>query len=219
MTYMSNVDSDRELDAVAKTNATWLRVLIDWHLVEPMPGAFNWGYVDHWVNGARQRGLNVLGVIAYTPDWARAPGSYFSAPPVDPPTYAAFAAKVVQRYGDRVISWELWNEPNVALFFGDVPDRAARYTQLLKAAYPAIKAVQPHSTVVAAGLSRAWAPDDPPTFVNAMYQLGAKGSFDAMAMHPYVYPNGLAIDDHNGWSDVETVRQLMVDNGDAAKKG
>jgi hypothetical protein len=46
MTYMSNIDADRELDAVAKTSATWLRVLIDWQLVEPMPGAFNWGYVD-----------------------------------------------------------------------------------------------------------------------------------------------------------------------------
>jgi polysaccharide biosynthesis protein PslG len=50
------------------------------------------------------------------------------------------------------------------------------------------------------------------------FSVGAKGSFDAMAMHPYVYPNGLAIDDHNGWSDVERVRQLMVDNGDGAKK-
>ena len=106
MTYMSNVDADRELDAVAKTGATWLRVLIDWHLVEPMPGAFNWGYVDHWVDGARQRGLNVLGLIAYTPDWARAPGSYFSAPPVDTSTFAAFAAKVVQRYGDRATNWD-----------------------------------------------------------------------------------------------------------------
>src|SRR5262249_1926393 len=34
----------------------------------------------------------------------------------------------------------------------------------------------------------------------------------------YVYPSGLAVDDHNGWSDVERVRQLMVDNGDGAKK-
>ncbi|WP_110315007.1 cellulase family glycosylhydrolase [Mycolicibacterium moriokaense] len=218
MTYMSTADADGELDAAAKTNATWLRVLIDWHLVEPMPGAFDWGYVDHWINGARQRGLNVLGVIAYTPDWARAPGSYFTAPPIDPNAFATFAKKVVQRYRDRVSDWEIWNEPNVPLFFGDVPDRAARYTELLKAAYPAIKASQPNSTVVVAGLSPAWAPDDPPTFVNAMYQLGAKGSFDAMAMHPYVYPNGLAGDDRNGWSDVERVHQLMVDNGDGGKK-
>jgi GH35 family endo-1,4-beta-xylanase len=218
MTYMSNIDADRELDAAAKTNASWLRVLIDWHLVEPMPGAFNWGYVDHWVNGARKRGLKVLGLIAYTPDWARAPGSYFSAPPLDPNTFAAFAEKVVQRYRDRIADWEIWNEPNVPLFFGQVPDRAARYTELLKVTYPAIKASQPDSTVIAAGLSRAWAPDDPPAFVNSMYELGVKGSFDAMAMHPYVYPNGLATDDHNGWSDVEKVHRLMVDNGDGGKK-
>ncbi|MBP1820602.1 hypothetical protein [Mycobacterium sp. OAE908] len=218
MTYMSTVDADRELDAAAKTNASWLRVLIDWHLVEPMPGAFNWGYVDHWVNGARQRGLKVLGLIAYTPDWARTPGSYFSAPPIDPNTFAAFAEKVVQRYRDRVSDWEIWNEPNVPLFFGQIPDRAARYTELLKVAYPAIKASQPDSTVIAAGLSRAWAPDDPPAFVKSMYELGAKGSFDAMAMHPYVYPNGLAVDDHNGWSDVERVHELMIDNGDGGKK-
>ena len=218
MTYMSDVDADRELDAAAKTKATWLRVLISWNVVEPMPGAFNWGYVDHWINGARQRGLNVLGVIAYTPDWARPPGSDFTAPPIDPNTFAAFAGKVVQRYRDRVRDWEIWNEPNVPVFFGDVPDRAARYTELLKAAYPAIKGSQPESTVVAAGLSPSEAPDDPPTFVNAMYQLGAKRSFDAIAMHPYVFPNGLAVDDHNGWSDVERVRQLMLDNGDGGKK-
>src|SRR5215218_2047382 len=68
MTYMSNIAADRELDAAAKTTASWLRVLIDWHLVEPMPGAFNWGYVDHWITGALSRGLKVLGLITYTPD-------------------------------------------------------------------------------------------------------------------------------------------------------
>jgi polysaccharide biosynthesis protein PslG len=218
MTWMSDVDADRELNAAARTGATWLRVLIDWHIVEPMPGAFNWGYVDHWINGARQRGMNVLGLIAYTPDWARAPGSYFSAPPVDPSTYGAFAAKVAQRYGDRVSNWEIWNEPNLPLFFGFTDNRPERYTELLKVAYPAIKAVQPNSTVIAGGLSPAFEPDAPPPFVNAMYAAGAKGSFDAMAMHPYVFPGGLAADSQNGWSDVERVHQLMIDNGDGAKK-
>jgi hypothetical protein len=218
MTWMSVVDADRELDAAAQTGATWLRVLIDWHLVEPLPGAFDWGYVDHWINGALARGMKVLGLIAYTPDWARAPGSYFSAPPLVPALYASFATKVVERYGDRVSDWEIWNEPNVPIFFGNFDNRAARYTDLLKAAYPAIKTVQPNSTVVAAGMSRAWAPDAPPIFINDMYALGAKGSFDALAMHPYVYPAGLAVDDHNGWSDVERVRQIMIANGDRDKK-
>jgi GH35 family endo-1,4-beta-xylanase len=218
MTWMSRIEADRELDAVADTGATWLRVLIDWSRVEPMPGAFDWGYVDYWINGARQRDLKVLGLIAYTPEWARAPGAYFSAPPVAPAVFASFAAKVVQRYGDRVSNWEIWNEPNVPIFFGYTENRAAGYTDLLKAAYPAIKAVQPKSTVVAAGLSRAWPPDAPPIFVREMYALGAKPFFDALAMHPYVYPAGLGADDHNGWSDVERVRQIMLENQDNGKR-
>ncbi|MGE2724615.1 family 1 glycosylhydrolase [Mycolicibacterium pulveris] len=218
MTWMSDMDADRELDAVARTGATWLRVFVDWNRIEPMPGAYDWGYLDHWVNGATERGLKVLAMVSYTPDWARTPGSYFSAPPVEPAVFASFLSTVVKRYGDRISSWEVWNEPNVPIFFGYLDDRAARYTELLKAAYPAIKAVQPHSTVLAAGMSRAFAPDAPPTFVEAMYALGAKGFFDAIAMHPYVYPAGLAVDDHNGWSDVERVRQLMIDNGDGGKK-
>ncbi|MGV0643251.1 beta-galactosidase [Mycolicibacterium sp. XJ2546] len=218
MTWMSDMDADRELDAVARTGAEWLRVFVDWNRIEPMPGAYDWGYLDHWVNGAVSRGLKVLAMVAYTPDWARTPGSYFSAPPVEPAVFASFLSTLVKRYGDRVSSWEVWNEPNVPIFFGHLDDRAARYTELLKAAYPAIKAAQPHSTVLAAGMSRAYAPDAPPTFVEAMYELGAKDFFDAMAMHPYVYPAGLAVDDHNGWSDVERVRQLMIDNGDGRKK-
>jgi polysaccharide biosynthesis protein PslG len=217
MTWMSAADADRELDTAAKTNATWMRVLIDWHIVEPMPGAFNWGYVDHWIDGALARGMNVLGLIAYTPDWARVPGSYFSAPPVDPNLYAGFAQKVVERYGDRVSNWEIWNEPNLPLFFGFVDNRADRYTDILKAAYPAIKAVQPNSTVISAGLSPSPEPDAPPTFVNEMYADGAKGYFDAMAMHPYVFPGGLTVDATN-WRDVEVVHQIMVDNGDGDKK-
>lgn len=218
MTWMSPMDADRELDAVARTGATWLRVFVDWSRIEPMPGAYDWGYLDHWIDGAVSRGLQVLAMVSYTPEWGRTSGSYFSAPPVDPALLASFLTTLVKRYGDRVSSWEVWNEPNVPLFFGYLDDRAARYTALLKAAYPAIKAVQPHSTVLAAGMSRAFAPDAPPTFVEAMYALGAGGFFDAMAMHPYVYPAGLGIDDHNGWSDVERVRQLMVDNGDGGKK-
>jgi polysaccharide biosynthesis protein PslG len=219
MTWMSTVEADRELDAVARTGASWFRALIDWNLIEPMPGAFDWGYIDYWVNGALSRGLRVLGVIAYTPEWARQPGTDFTGPPVDPAVFASFATKVVERYGDRVSSWEIWNEPNVPWFFGNSDNRAAEYTQLLKAAYPAIKAVQPNGTVVSAGLSPALEPDwSPPAFVNGMYASGAKGYFDAMAMHPYVFPHGLAVDVHNGWSDVELVRQIMIDNQDGTKK-
>ncbi|MBF4192795.1 family 1 glycosylhydrolase [Mycolicibacterium phlei] len=218
MTWMSWDEAEGELDVMARTGASWLRVFIDWSRVEPMPGAYNWGYVDHWINGALDRGIRVLGLIGYSPDWARAPGVYFTGPPTDPEVFASFVKTVVKRFGDRVSNWEIWNEPNLPLFWGYLGDRAEGYTELLKAAYPAVKEVQPHSTVIAGGLSPAFAPDAPPTFVAEMYERGAKGYFDAMAMHPYVFPHGLQADTLNGWSDVERVRALMVANGDGDKK-
>src|SRR5690349_17580560 len=137
MTWMSDINADRELDAAARAGATWIRVLISWDKVEPMPGAFDWGHVDHWINGTLARGMKVLGVIAYTPDWARLPGSDYSATPFATALFATFAAKVAQRYGDRVSNWEIWNELNVPYFFGYLENRAAPNTDVLKATYPA----------------------------------------------------------------------------------
>lgn len=216
--WMSAQDADRELDAAALTNARWLRVHVDWHAVEKVKGEYDWGYVDHWIDGARARGMRVLGLITNTPDWAKAPGTALYAPPTDAADYAAFAAAVAKRYRDRVTDWELWNEPNLPRFLGFAESRAAVYVGLLKAAYPAIKAVQPNSTVISAGLSPAVGVDGPANFLNDMYVNGAKGYFDAIAMHPYVFPAGLAADPDNAWSDLARAHDVMTLNGDGDKK-
>ena len=72
--------------------------------------------------------------------------------------------------------------------------------------------------MVAAGLSPLAGPDSPPGFLQQMYDAGAKGSFDAAAAHPYVFPGGLAADSNNGWSDVLRMHDVMVANGDGGKK-
>ena len=211
--WMSPQDADRELDAVAKTGARWLRVHIDWHAVEKERGKFDWAYVDRWVNGARQRGLTVLGLIVNSPEWAREPGAPMYAPPAKTADYADFVTAVVKRYQARIRDWEIWNEPNLPRFFGFSDLRPAGYVALLKAAYPAIKLVQPNSTVIVAGLSPAVGVDAPPNFLNDMYIAGAKGSFDAIAMHPYVYPGGIVADLSHGWSDVARVHDVMTAHG------
>jgi hypothetical protein len=218
MTWLSADDVNRELDAVAATSGTWLRVLIPWSQIEPRKGTFDWGHTDLVVNAAAAHELRVLGVIAYAPDWAHPGGSSVTSPPDDAMDYGTFAAAVAQRYGGRVSNWQLWNEPNLPEFFGDSASNAARYTDLVKAAYSAIKAVQPGSTVVLAGLSRLLGDESPPAFLDRMYAAGARGSFDAAAAHPYVFPGGIAADSDNGWSDVGRLHDVMVANGDGDKK-
>ena len=225
--FYSFADTDRELDAVAKTGASWLRVLVDWSNIESTKGQYNWGYLDNIVNSARSRGLRVLGVIAFTPVWARPQAInslLWTVPPANAQDYADFSAQVARRYGDRVSDWEMWNEPNLPTFFGLVLDNvAARYTELLKAAYPAIKAVQPGATVVAAGLSPSPGTAKPPQFLQQMYDQGAGGFFDAAAAHPYVPPDGINGDGAdswggNGWVDVPAMHDVMAAHGDGGKK-
>jgi hypothetical protein len=107
---------------------------------------------------------------------------------VDPATFAQFAVAVVQRYHGKVSHWEIWNEPNLPLFWGKSDINAAAYTELLKGAYTAIKGVQPDGTVIAAGLSRSLEDGAPPIFLNAMYTASVTGYFDAAAMHPMSFP-------------------------------
>jgi polysaccharide biosynthesis protein PslG len=216
--WMTPEDANRELDAVAETGAQWLRVHIDWHFIEPVRGQFNWSYADRWINGARDRGLKILGLIVNTPDWARAPDAPLYAPAENLGDFGDFVTAVVKRYQKRITDWEIWNEPNLPRFMGFVDVRPRRYVDLLKTAYPAVKAIQPHGNVIAAGLSPALGVDAPPNFVNDMYIAGAKGFFDALAMHPYVYPGGIAADPSNSWSDVARVHDVMTVHGDGDKK-
>lgn len=222
---------ERELDAVSQTRAEWLRVLVAWNEIEPRPGDYRWYVLDRIVRRARAHGLKVLLNVLGTPAWA-IDGVFFTAPPRDPADLGRFMGKLATRY--RAAQYEIWNEPNLALFFGLglAQQTLPRYVPMLRASYRAIKKVQPDATVIASGLARG---QDgllgiaPPTFVQGLYDRGADRWFDAVALHPYLFNDGvsptygpghdgMAADPDQGWSDVARVRRIMVENGDRAKK-
>lgn len=217
----SAADNNRELDAVAKTGASWIRLLVDWSAVERTKGQYDWGYVDNMVNTAASHGLRVLGVIGYTPLWVRPQGAQMlfpTSPPRDLAAWSGFVTAAAQRYAGRINAWEVWNEPNLTQFMGFIGDRPQHYVDIIKAAYPAIKSAAPGATVVAAGLSPSDGPDSPPRFMQKLYDAGIGGFFDAAAAHPYVFPGGMAADSQHGWSDVARLHDVLAAHGDGGKK-
>jgi hypothetical protein len=120
--------------------------------------------------------------------------------------------------------WEIWNEPNQWYWWKPAPSPSG-YTRLLRYAYGAIKAADPGATVIAAGLAPA--PDasdgsqiNGETFVRRMYDAGARGYFDALAMHPYNYPvEPMYPHPMNAFSSTTpAIHEVMVSRGDGAKK-
>lgn len=217
-----------ELDGIVAAGAAWIRVDFDWWKIQPYAGSWDWAVTDHVVTEARARGLQVLGMVGYTPPWARPAGTTDKHPPSNPADYANFARGVAEHYAPMgVHTFEIWNEPNMSMFFQPVPS-PSKYTALLKAAYPAIKAVDPGATVISGGLSPA--PDSPSgqqiapvTFLEGVYAAGGRGFFDAVGHHPSNYPH-MPLTYQPDYNDnafggvTPVLHQTMVDNGDGAKR-
>jgi polysaccharide biosynthesis protein PslG len=227
---LSNAELARYLDEVEASGAKWLRVGLYWCVVQQRgPSSYLWAPFDNIVRQARARGINILGVLIYTPAWARPAGTSASHPPTDLNDYARYVGVAAAHFGALgVHAYEIWNEPNLSSFWSGGPD-PARYTQLLKLAYPAIKRADPTATVVSAGLSPGGGYGtvtstymNPLTFLERMYANGAHRYMDAVGWHPYNFPYGLRRAAWSAWSQMSetrpSARSIMRANGDGAKQ-
>jgi polysaccharide biosynthesis protein PslG len=208
------------LDKLKAAGVRWVRIDVAWNGIEgAYKGARNpWytGMVDFCVDEARARGIKVMLLLWLTPGWANG-GRSDKVPPTNPQDYADFARWAAGYWKGRVDAWEIWNEPDQRNWFDA---GLADYVTLMRAAYPAFKAGDPDAEVVLAGPSSN---DD--GWMRQVYALGGKGSFDVLATHPYQgigdYPPEYREPDggtYRWWfTHLPAVRQVMIDNGDAAK--
>jgi hypothetical protein len=128
----------------------------------------------------------------------------------------------VQRYAPLgVHAWEVWNEPNHVPFWGPRAD-PEKYTEMLKLTSTEIHEADPDATVMNGGVSPA--PDgggemSPLTFLRRVYELGGGEYLDAVAHHPYQYPDRpTAPDASNSFLQTARIHALMVEFGDGSKK-
>jgi polysaccharide biosynthesis protein PslG len=222
---MTQAEVDKTMDTLRSNNIRAVRLLIPWAGVEPTQGTLNWSTVDKTVNSAASRNIAVVGMVNSTPRWAVASGgSYLSGRPASPAVYGDFVAKFVARYPGKIAAVEIWNEPNAVTFYTPAPDPAG-YVDLLKAAYPKVKAIDPSIVVVSAGLGSVISfgslTINPVAYVTQMYAAGAKPYFDALNFHPYHY--SLKFSDGVGKANspvlqLMQIRQVMIANGDDTKR-
>ena len=215
---------DQQLDQMQAMGVNDVRIMIPWAGVEYYPDTYHWATVDYMVEAADSRGMGVLAVLNSTPFWATEPGQpALSSPPADPAEFGEFAGLVAERYAGKVGAYEIWNEPNAYIFYSPEPDPAG-YTELLKAAYPTIKAADPDAIVVGGVLGAVTTYENltinPITFVEGIYEAGGGDYFDALSYHPYQYTLPFS---QGGWHPDSPINQLaamhdvMVANGDAEK--
>jgi polysaccharide biosynthesis protein PslG len=222
--YASHKLTIAELREIKVAGGSFVRTDFAMSSVQPTSSkSFNWDQLDAKVAAASAQGLQVLGILDYSPQWNARPGCIVGSPhqcaPADPTAFANYAAAAAAHF-PQVTYWEIWNEPNLSQFWSPSPN-AADYVAMLNDAYAAIKAVAPNDVVIAGALSRAkdiaGVEIAPTTFAKSMFARGAK--FDVLSLHPYTYPfSPNTANGGNGWPDVATIRATMVANRDSAKK-
>ena len=234
--------ADRDLRLVQQAGFRWVKQEFAWREIEPSPGVYNWGQSDRLMRQVQAYGLNIIARVGVQPEWA---GGHY--PDVGPPArthdFVTFLAALADRYKGRIAAYQIWNEPNLAREWGDTPPDPHVYTQLLKAAYQAIKAVDPRAYVISAGLAPTTRSDAiamPDTiFLQGMYDAGAAPYFDLLGVHGAGYkvppetppevvattpdfnnydPSSLTLKRIYCFRHVEDMRAVMVANGDAAKR-
>jgi len=190
------------LDQVADTGVGTLRQKFEWSSIEVEPGVYDFSFYDQYVRDVTSRGFNILPVLFDPPEWRS------SRPPIDahrgtyPPSsnaeFAELAATLVGRYGPGgsfwaenpdlpprpLRAWQVWNEPHIRAYWPNGQD-PEEYVEMLRTVGAAIKRADPGAEVVAAGLSETTIGVPVDEYLRGMYEAGARGTFDTVAIHPY----------------------------------
>jgi hypothetical protein len=214
---LEQAELDELLQLMTELGMATLRLDLDWSRIEQREGEFDWARTDHIIEAAAARGIDVHGLLVYTPTWARPAGTSDKHPPDDPHSFARFARGATERYRRMgVTSWEIWNEPNVEDFWeeGANPER---YADLLKSTAEAIRDVDAEAIIVSGGLAPAQDRDrdlSPETFLARMLDVLPPAVIDAVAIHPYSYPAEPTdrSKDWNLFGRLPAIRDLVADS-------
>lgn len=189
-------------DFTALGGMGYMRVDWDWWRCQPAPDApCDFSFYDELVAVCEARNIRILPIVYGAPKWAAPAWKHAEA-------YAAFVGEMVRHYGSRVPVVEIWNEENVAAFWGGTPD-PTNYVAMLRATYKAVKRANPNVRVAFGGAS-GWAHD----FIRRCYEVGAADCFDIMNVHPYTFPFQA---EGRLESGLAQLREIMSQHGDGSK--
>ncbi|MCB0209126.1 MAG: hypothetical protein KDJ52_07345 [Anaerolineae bacterium] len=209
------------MEAVRRAGGTFAVIVFSWADIEPEPNYLYWEKPDAALRAAEFYGIDLIARIDQPPDWALDAGT---PTPWNLDAYAAFARRVAERYGNRLAGVAIWNEPNLSQEWHDQPPDAAAYAEMLKASYPAIKAVAPDLPVLLGALASTegegdWAINDL-DYLQTLYTAGAGAYFDIFTAHAYGFgrpPDDAPEKFRPNFRRLELLHDIMSANGDGDK--
>jgi len=159
-----------------------------WRDVQPTPTTWDFSRLDAQVARLRAARKDIVMVLGVTPQWAskrpQGPGNYgpgTAAEPRDLRSWRAYVRRLAIRYKGKINKWELYNEPNVKLFFSGQPKDMLNMS---REAWTQLKSVDRNNYVISPGV--AIRTDNSPKWLDTYLALGGGKYSNAIAVHFYV---------------------------------
>jgi len=180
-----------DLDLIAAAGFKFIRMDLGWSGIERERGRYDWSAYDELTANIEARGIRPLYILDYsnplyeetvaTRDPVSGRDHRATASPQRPESVAAFArwaGEAARHFKGRRVVWEIWNEPNIS-FWKPKPD-VGQYTTLALATCEAIRAADPHATIIGPATSEV-----PVKFLEEFFASGVLAHLDAVSVHPY----------------------------------
>lgn len=209
---------NREL--ARKFGIRWKRcdfeVMWTWH--SPKPGTYT--FKKEPIQWLEELDMIGYGQMAYSPPWAveatprerekvrsqkRSLHHFLSSRPPRPEAFRSYVRNVVPFFKDDLTYWELWNEPNVPMFWNGSP---GQYLELLKIAAAEMERIDPDAKLLGPS-GGGMVGLDP--WGQALLELGAAPYFDIWSVHHYAQDTYFDVESMH--SQLRTLRATLDENG------
>lgn len=175
-----------EYAVLNELGARLTRIPIYWGQLEPEPGTWHFSQSDAFLDAADKYGVKVVAALGFDNNAVeRSPlgkqrGAYFA--PEDTPLFLEYVGRTVERYKDRVYAWEIWNEPDLPLFWTGTMDE---FYVIARETAETIREVHPEARIIGTAMTSLLGLYSTPG-IEGLHKTGALGRVDHPAMHTYV---------------------------------
>ncbi|MCU7492599.1 MAG: cellulase family glycosylhydrolase [Ignavibacteria bacterium] len=171
-----------DMEFLKHAGVNLLRISFGWDAIEEQKGKFNWLFWDDFVKMAvDEYGITLVPYVCYMPKWNSTGEKdtmfFWNYPPKDYDEFGVFMTQLVTRYKPWIKTWELWNEPDISIYWQGTPEQFAK---MIKIGSKAVREADPSAKVVLGGLAIR------PDFFRQLFRdYGISPYVDIVNMHNY----------------------------------